>query len=194
MQLRAQDLFATAQGKGSDHEATRAKLYEEFGRLKMELDWVKKLPGSVETIRQWIVSGHPQLSIRQKNALLGLGRANWYYHPVAESPKTLELMQHIDRQYTRTPFYGSRRLMEWLKEQGYAVNRKRVQRLMPQMGLVGVAPGPQTSRPHPQHPLYPYLLRDLVIDRPNQVWCTDVTYLPMPRGFLFLVAILAGLV
>ena len=77
-----------------------------------------------------------------------------------------------------------------LNGEGYEVNRKRVQRLMRQMGLVGVAPGPQTSRPQPQHTVYPYLLRDLVIDRPNQVWCTDVTYLPMPHGFLFLVAIL----
>lgn len=99
-------------------------------------------------------------------------------------------MQQIDRQYTRTPFYGSRRITVWLNGEGYAVNRKRVQRLMRQMGLVGVAPGPQTSRPQPQHTVYPYLLRNLVIDRPNQVWCTDVTYLPVSRGFMFLVAIL----
>ncbi len=99
-------------------------------------------------------------------------------------------MRQIDRQYTRTPFYGSRRITVWLNSAGYHVNRKCVQRLMQRMGLVGVAPGPQTSRPHPAHTVYPYLLRDLVIDRPNQVWCTDVTYLPMPRGFMFLVAIL----
>lgn len=99
-------------------------------------------------------------------------------------------MRQIDRQYTRTPFYGSRRIMVWLNGEGYHVNRKRVQRLMQRMGLAGVAPGPQTSRPHPAHTIYPYLLRDLVINRPNQVWCTDVTYLPMPHGFLFLVAIL----
>lgn len=80
--------------------------------------------------------------------------------------------------------------MVWLNGKGYHVNRKRVQRLMQRMGLAGVAPGPQTSRPHPAHTIYPYLLRDLVINRPNQVWCTDVTYLPMPHGFLFLVAIL----
>ena len=99
-------------------------------------------------------------------------------------------MRQIDQQYTRTPFYGSRRITVALNGLGYAVNRKCVQRLMRRMGLVGVAPGPRTSRPHPAHTIYPYLLRDLVIDRPNQVWCTDVTYLPMPRGFLFLVAIL----
>lgn len=119
-----------------------------------------------------------------------MGRANWYYQPTGESAETLELMRQIDQQYTRTPFYGSRRIMVWLNGEGYQVNRKRVQRLMQKMGLEGVAPGPQTSRSHPEHTIYPYLLRDLVIDRPNQVWCTDVTYLPMPRGFLFLVAIL----
>lgn len=119
-----------------------------------------------------------------------MGRANWYDQPAEESAETLERMRQIDRQYTRAPFYGSRRLTVWLNSAGDAVNRKRVQRLMQQMGLAGVAPGPQTSRPRPEHTVYPYLLRNLVIDRPNQVWCTDVTYLPMPRGFLFLVAIL----
>lgn len=84
-------------------------------------------------------------------------------------------MRQIDRQYTRTPFYGSRRITVALKGLGYAINRKRVQRLMQRMGLEGVAPGPHTSRPHPAHLIDPYLLRDLVIDRPNQVWCTDVT-------------------
>ena len=99
-------------------------------------------------------------------------------------------MRHIDQQYTRTPFYGSRRMTVALNNEGYEVNRKRVQRLMRLMGLEGVAPGPQTSRPHPAHTIYPYLLRDRVIDRPNQVWCTDVTYIPLARGCMFLVAIL----
>lgn len=121
---------------------------------------------------------------------MGLGRANWYYHPAEDSAETLELMRVIDQQYTRTPFYGSRRMMVYLNSVGYPVNRKRVQRLMGLMGLAGVAPGPQTSRPHPEHTIYPYLLRDVVIARPNHVWCTDVTYIPMPRGFMFLVAIL----
>jgi putative transposase len=139
------------------------------------------------------VPGHPQLSIRRQCELLNLGRANWYYHPIeetADTADTLELMRHIDQQYTRTPFYGSRRMAVYLNGVGYEVNRKRVQRLMRLMGLEGVAPGPHTSRPHPAHAIYPYLLRGLVIDRPNQVWCTDVTYIPMHRGFMFLVAIL----
>ncbi len=137
--------------------------------------------------------GHPQLSIRRQCELLGLGRANWYYQSTEEGADTLELMRHIDQQYTRTPFYGSRRLPVYLNGLGYAVNRKRVQRLMRLMGLAGVVPGPHMSRPHPTHAIYPYLLRDLVVERPNQVWCTDVTYIPMQRGFMFLVAIL-GLV
>lgn len=99
-------------------------------------------------------------------------------------------MRQIDEQYTRTPFYGSRRMSIWLNQNGYPVNRKRVQRLMRLMGLEGIAPGPSTSKPHPEHRVYPYLLRDLRIERPDQVWASDITYLPMRKGFLFLVAIL----
>jgi putative transposase len=99
-------------------------------------------------------------------------------------------MRRIDAQYTRTPFYGLRRMTVSLYEQGYGVNRKRVQRLMRRMGLWGIAPGPRTSRAHPAHRVYPYLLRDVVVGRPNQVWSTDITYLPMRTGFMFLVAIL----
>jgi putative transposase len=130
------------------------------------------------------------LSIRRQCALLGLSRSSVYYEPAQESPDDLALMRCIDAQYTRTSFYGSRRMRVALGEQGYGVNRKRVQRLMRRMGLWGIAPGPRTSRAHPRHKVYPYLLRDLVVQRPNQVWSTDITYLPMRTGFLFLVAIL----
>jgi putative transposase len=99
-------------------------------------------------------------------------------------------MRLIDEQYLKTPFYGSRRMSVWLQKQGYVINRKRVQRLMRQMGIEGLAPGPRTSRPHPEHKIYPYLLRELSINRPNQVWCSDITYLPMPVGFMYLVAIM----
>ena len=99
-------------------------------------------------------------------------------------------MRLIDEQYLRTPFYGSRRMTHWLTEQGQAVNRKRVQRLMRLMGLEGMAPGPSTSRPHPEHKVYPYLLRQLQVVRANQVWATDITYIPMARGFVYLVAII----
>ena len=99
-------------------------------------------------------------------------------------------MRRIDRQYLETPFYGSRQMTAWLRRQGFAVNRKRVQRLMGLMGLQATVPGPHTSRPHPQNPIYPYLLRQMALTNSNLVWCADITYIPMPRGFLYLVAVL----
>jgi len=100
------------------------------------------------------------------------------------------LLKLLDEEYTRHPFYGSRRMKLFLKECGYTVNRKRVQRLMHQLGLVGMAPGPHTSKSHPQHKIYPYLLRGVDIVRPNQVWSTDITYIRLSRGFVYLVAII----
>ena len=101
-----------------------------------------------------------------------------------------ELMKAIDRQYIQTPFYGSRRMAIWLKGQGYAVNRKRVMRLMHKMGLEGQAPGPSTSKPHPEHKVYPYLLRGLEITSVNQVWSTDITYIPLRQGYMYLAAVM----
>lgn len=100
------------------------------------------------------------------------------------------LLQLLDQEYTRHPFYGTRRMMHYLSGCGYAINRKRVQRLMRQLGLAGMAPGPNTSKPHPQHKIFPYLLRGVDIIRPNQVWSTDITYIRLRRGFVYLVAIL----
>jgi Transposase and inactivated derivatives len=102
----------------------------------------------------------------------------------------LELLRLLDEEYTRHPFYGSRRMKKYLSECGYSVNRKRVQRLMQKLGLVGMSPGPNTSKPHPQHKIYPYLLRGVDIIRPNQVWSTDITYIRLPCGFVYLVAII----
>jgi len=130
------------------------------------------------------------LSLSRQCQLLGLSRAALYYHPVAVSDDELELMALIDRQYLRTPFYGSRRMTAWLQTQGHLVNRKRVQRLMGLMGLEAIYQRPRTSRPAPQHRTYPYLLRGLVIERVNQVWAADITYIPMARGFLYLVAVM----
>lgn len=113
-----------------------------------------------------------------------------YYQPEPVSSEELHLMRLLDEQYLKTPFYGSRRMTQWLRAQGHKVNRKRVQRLMRQMGLEGLAPGPSTSRPHPEHVKYPYLLTGLVIKRANFVWAADITYIPMARGFAYLVAIL----
>lgn len=122
--------------------------------------------------------------------LLGLARSSYYYEAVPESAENLHYMRLIDEQFLRTPFYGSRRMTVWLQAQGYALNRKRVQRLMQRMGLAGLAPGPRTRQPGPEHTVYPYLLRGLAITQPDQVWCTDITYVPMPAGFMYLVAIM----
>ena len=130
------------------------------------------------------------LSLRRQCELLGLSRAALYYRPVEVDAYELELMALIDRQYLHTPFYGSRRMTAWLQTQGHLVNRKRVQRLMQLMGLEAIYQRPRTSRPAPEHRIYPYLLRGLVIERVNQVWAADITYIPMARGFLYLVVVM----
>ncbi len=130
------------------------------------------------------------LSLSRQCELLGLSRAALYYQRVEVGAYELELMALIDRQYLRTPFYGSRRKTAWLQAQGHAVNRKRVQRLMQRMGLAAIYQRPRTSRPAPAHRIYPYLLRGLRIERVHQVWAADITYTPMARGFLYLVAVM----
>ena len=134
---------------------------------------------------------HPTLSIRQQCELIGLNRATFYWQAAGETPLNLRLMQLIDREYTRAPFYGYRKMTVRLNNQhGYQVNHKRVARLMRKMGLRAVCPRPRTSIPDRQHKKYPYLLRGLAITHPNQVWSTDITYIPMPHGFMYLVAII----
>ncbi|WP_156946824.1 IS3 family transposase, partial [Ectothiorhodospira haloalkaliphila] len=128
--------------------------------------------------------------MRRQCQLLDISRSSVYYRPKPAQDSDLELMRLIDEEYLRRPFYGSRRMRAYLNRLGHPVNRKRVQRLMRQMGLHAVYPRPRTSRPGEGHRIYPYLLRDLVIDRPNQVWATDVTFIPMARGFMYLVAIM----
>jgi putative transposase len=130
------------------------------------------------------------LSLRRQCVLLGLSRAALYYYPVKVGAAALELMALLDRQYLRTPFYGSRRMTVWLQTQGHMVNRKRVQHLMRRMGLAAIYQRPRTSRPAPEHRIYPYLLRGLAITRVNQVWAADITYIPMAHGFLYLVAVM----
>jgi len=133
--------------------------------------------------------GHVELSIRRQCVLLGLNRSTLYYRGVEESKVNLCLMRLIDEQYLQTPFYGSRRMAVCLQKEGHSVNRKRVQRLMRLMGLEAIYPKPRLSQRAANHKIYPYLLRGLKVDRPNQVWAADITYLPMSRGFMYLVAI-----
>lgn len=133
---------------------------------------------------------HPQLSVRRQCELLGLPRASYYYQPAGESEFNLHLMRLIDEQYLKTPFYGWPRMTAFLRRQGYLVNHKRVQRLMTLMGIHALYPRPKTSVSDQEHRLYPYLLRNLAITHPNQVWSADITYVPMRHGFMYLVAIM----
>jgi len=121
---------------------------------------------------------------------LGISRSGLYYQPAGISEEDLTLMKLIDRQYLATPFYGARKIAAWLKSQGQWVNRKRVRRLMRMMGLKAIYRRPRTSQPAPGHKIYPYLLNGMKITRPNQVWAADITYIPMARGFLYLIAII----
>ncbi len=130
------------------------------------------------------------LSIIRQCELLDLPRSTFYHVPNPVSEADLELMKLIDRCHMELPFYGSRRIVDWLGDEGHLVNRKRVQRLMRTMGIVAVYPKKNLSQPNQAHRVYPYLLRNLNIDRPNLVWATDITYLPMARGFVYLVAVI----
>jgi len=132
------------------------------------------------------------VSIERQCGLAGVARATVYVQRQERLPSADDkvLMDLLDAQYTETPFYGSRRMTALLRKRAFMVNRKRVQRLMRTLGLAGMAPGPNTSRPHPEHKIYPYLLRGLVIDHPGQVWSTDITYVRLLHGFVYLVAIM----
>jgi putative transposase len=130
------------------------------------------------------------LSVRQQCELLGLARSTWHYQPVAESAENLRLMRILDEYYLQRPFYGSRRMTTWLQSEGETINRKRVQRLMRQMGIEAIYPRPRTTRRNAEHRVFPYLLRDVEIVRPDQVWSTDITYVPMPQGYLYLTAVI----
>ena len=173
-------------------QALTAPLYEEIGRLKMELDWLKKSRlNSAPSRRLFIEPHHPKLSIARQCSLIGLSRSSYYHTRCGvESEQNLMYMRLIDQQSLRTPFYGSRQMTRWLVSQGHTVNRKRVQRLLRTMGIQGTVPGPHTSRPHPTHKVYPYLLQGLELPGANLVWSTDITYLPMPNGFMYLAAII----
>ena len=133
---------------------------------------------------------HTDLSLASQCKLLKISRSSLYYVPVGVNAQTLELMNEIDRVFTKYPFFGSRQIAAYLPRNGFQAGRHRVRRLMGLMGLQAIYKGPNTSKKHPQHRIYPYLLRKLPITRPNHVWCSDITYIPVRRGFLYLVAIM----
>ncbi len=145
---------------------------------------------SIERRRALIEPGHGQLSIVRQCELVSISRSSFYHRPVGETAETLALMRLIDAQFLESPWYGSRQMARHLRRDGHEVGRKRVRRLMTRMGLAPIYQRPRTTVPHPEHRICPYLLRDLVVDRPNQVWCADITYIPMRRGFLYLIAVM----
>ena len=140
--------------------------------------------------RAMIDRDHQQLSLVRQCILLDVSRASVYYRPVPTMAEDLELMALMDRQYLKTPFYGSRKMKAWLLQQGYLVSRKRVRRLMRLMGLEAIYRRPNTSKPAPGHRIFPYLLKGVEVNRVDQVWAADITYIPMAKGFLYLVAIM----
>jgi putative transposase len=145
---------------------------------------------SLDRRRSRIEPAHPRLSISRQCRLLSIARSSYYRAPAGESEANLALMRQIDTQFLETPWYGSRQMARHLRRQGWRVGRHCIRRLMRKMGLVAIYQKPRTSLPHPEHQVSPYLLRGLAIERANQVWCADVTYIPMRRGFLYLVAIM----
>ena len=137
-----------------------------------------------------IARDRPGLSLSRQCRLLTIGRSSFYYAPKGESPVNLALMRRIDELFLKYPFYGSRQMVRQLRRDGVRAGRHRVRRLMRLMGLQAIYQAPRTSDPHPSHRVYPYLLKGMAIERPNQVWCADITYIPVRRGFLYLVAIM----
>lgn len=153
---------------------------------------VKKKAGTLElaTRRGLIEPSHPSISIVRQCELINLHRSSFYFKPATESPENLKIMRLIDEEYTRHPFYGSRKYVPYLRDNGLIVNRKRVLRLMRLMRICPIYPKPNLSKPGKGHKIYPYLLRNLPITEPDQVWSTDITYIPMRGGFVYLVAVM----
>ncbi len=145
---------------------------------------------SREERKAMILRDHPDLSLSRQCRLLTISRSSFYCAPKGESPENLALMRRIDELFLKHPFYGSRQMVRQLRREGVRVGRHRVRRLMRVMGLEAIYQAPRTSVSHPAHRVYPYLLKGMTIDRPNQVWCADITYTPVQRGFLYLVAVM----
>lgn len=145
---------------------------------------------SVNEKRALIDKSSLTLSIRSQCDLIGLNRSNLYYRPVEVSCETLDIMNHIDRVFTKHPFFGSRKIRKDLLKAGYVIGKDRVQSLMRQMGLYTIYPKKKTSKAHPDNKVYPYLLTGMVINKPNQVWSADITYIRLSKGFIYLTAII----
>ncbi|MFQ5804802.1 MAG: IS3 family transposase [Candidatus Methylomirabilales bacterium] len=183
-------------GKALSHQASREaeirELHAKIGQLTVEKGFFVQSLRSLSRDRRatMIDLGHRRLSITRQCELVSISRSSFSYQGKGESELNVKLMRIIDEQFLETPYYGSRQMARHLRRAGHGIGRKRVRRLMRKMGLTPIYQRPRTSEPHPEHRVYPYLLRGQRIDRPNHVWCADITYIPMHRGFLYLVAIM----
>nr|WP_240664807.1 IS3 family transposase [Sinirhodobacter ferrireducens] len=188
----ASDIFERGgKRKAEVDEETVRDLHAKIGELAVANDFLsRKLKPWIGKRRGMIEHAHPKLSIRAQCGLLSISRSSFYYAPQGETEMNLALMRLIDKQFLETPFYGVRQMTWHLQNEGHAVNVKRIRRLMRLMRLMPIHQKPNTSKPAKGHKTYPYLLGGLKVERPNQVWCADITYLPMRRGFLYLVAIM----
>jgi len=189
---------AFSNGKDKDaekKEVERDHLYQKVGQLQIEVDWLKKdrLSGmSVSEKVKCIDGNDKKLSISRQCELLQLPRSSYYrprYYQV-EDEENLELMRLIDEEFLRYPFYGSRKMKVYLKRRGFPVNRKRIQRLMRLIGLESIAPKPNTNRQRKGHKVYSYMLKKMSITEPDQVWCSDITYIRLAHGFVYLTAVM----
>ncbi|MGB9429167.1 MAG: IS3 family transposase [Gammaproteobacteria bacterium] len=186
---RATEVFERPGEKQTGPDVTAMEC--KIGQQALELDFLQRGARSIgRTERQERIDRDHALPVVRQCELLGMARSTAYYRPAPVPEADLALMRCLDELHLELPFYGSRRLVDALADRGQHVNRKRVQRLMRLMGIEALQGRRNTSRPHPGHAIYPYLLRGLAIDRPNQVWCADVTYVPMAQGFAYLVAIM----
>ncbi|MGH6939751.1 IS3 family transposase [Hypericibacter sp.] len=186
-------VFSNGADRGlQDREAEVHDLHAKIGQLTVERDFLAKgLKAMSRGERKAMIEPrHPGLSLSRQCRLLSIGRSSFYYTPIGASLENLALMRRIDELFLKYPFYGSRQMVFQLRREGIEVGRHRVRRLMRLMGLQAIYQAPRTSTPHPAHRVYPYLLRDMTVERPDQVWCADITYIPVRRGFLYLVTIM----
>ena len=186
------EVFARGGSPGpSEHEATIRDLHAKIGELTMERDFFSAgVAAMSRPARRNLVDRDGALSIRRQCELMGISRSSVYYAPRGESAENLALMRRMDALSLQYPFYGSRQMARHLRREGVAAGRRRVRRLMGLIGLEAIYRKPRTSDAQPDHHVYPYLLRELKIDRPDEVWCADITYIPVTTGFLYLVAVM----
>ena len=172
-------------------EEEKDRLYQKIGQLEVELDWAKKNSDfSISKKREFIEPEHPKISIQRQCEILDLNRSSLYYSPRPIRAENQKLMNMMDEIYTDHPYYGYRRIREVLKRKGLRVNRKRVHRLMNLLGLQGICPKRNLSKPRKDHKKYPYLLRGVPIERSNQVWSSDITYCRLKGGYVYLTAVM----